>query len=152
MDLARQARIGYRVHMSVATHSLEAGSSFFVCKKESASDTRRLFFYGLENCFRLRGNASPETHAPGVHRALGALLCGQGNGFRLRGNAPISTHVPGVHRALGALFYGAKKRLPASRECADFDTCPRCSPRAWRALQRRKVSDIMHHEWGVSEL
>ncbi|MCL1845426.1 MAG: hypothetical protein FWF77_05950 [Defluviitaleaceae bacterium] len=47
-------RGGHRGHMSEATRSLEAGSSFPVQKKESASDTRRLFFYTPGNCSRLR--------------------------------------------------------------------------------------------------
>jgi len=50
---------------------------FLFCKKESASDTRRLFFYGPGNCSRLRGNVSPPTHVPGVHCALGALFMGR---------------------------------------------------------------------------
>ena len=31
-------------------------------------------------------------------------------------------------------FLWAGKLLPASRECADFNTYPRCSLRAWRAF------------------
>ncbi|MCL1844561.1 MAG: hypothetical protein FWF77_01510 [Defluviitaleaceae bacterium] len=33
---ARQARIGHRGHVSAATHSLEAGSSFLAHKKVSS--------------------------------------------------------------------------------------------------------------------
>ncbi|MCL1844900.1 MAG: hypothetical protein FWF77_03250 [Defluviitaleaceae bacterium] len=61
--------------MLAAAHSLEAGGSFLPHeKKESASDTRRLIFFGTENCSRLRENVSPPTHVSGAHRALGALF------------------------------------------------------------------------------
>ncbi|MCL1845658.1 MAG: hypothetical protein FWF77_07125 [Defluviitaleaceae bacterium] len=65
----------HRVHVSWATHSLEAEGSFLLAEKnESASVTRRLiFFCGLLNCSRLRENVTTPTHALGVQCALGAL-------------------------------------------------------------------------------
>ncbi|MCL1845166.1 MAG: hypothetical protein FWF77_04615 [Defluviitaleaceae bacterium] len=73
-EKARQARSGHRGHVSKSAHFLEAGSNFLTHEKKS----RRVsladsFFMGRENRSRLRGNASPPTHAPGAHRALGAL-------------------------------------------------------------------------------
>ncbi|MCL1845301.1 MAG: hypothetical protein FWF77_05305 [Defluviitaleaceae bacterium] len=52
---ARQARIGHRGHVSESAHSLEAGSSLLVshpAKKESASVTRRLFFFKFTQFFK----------------------------------------------------------------------------------------------------
>ncbi|MCL1844725.1 MAG: hypothetical protein FWF77_02365, partial [Defluviitaleaceae bacterium] len=72
---ARQARSGHRGHVSAATHSLEAGSSFLIHKKnESASDTRRLIFFTSGNCFRLRGNTPIPTCVFGAQCAPGALF------------------------------------------------------------------------------
>ncbi|MCL1845767.1 MAG: hypothetical protein FWF77_07670 [Defluviitaleaceae bacterium] len=57
--------------MSAATHSLEAGSNSPAHEKKSRRGYSPTLF--LWNRFRLRENAPPPTHAPGAHRALGAL-------------------------------------------------------------------------------
>ncbi|MCL1845772.1 MAG: hypothetical protein FWF77_07700 [Defluviitaleaceae bacterium] len=58
--------------MSEAAHSLEAGSSLSAQKKESASVTRRLFFYGRGNCSRLQGNYSLEIRFIRNNRVISA--------------------------------------------------------------------------------
>jgi len=91
--------------VSKSAHSLEAGNNFPKYKKKPRP--RAVFYVKQENCFRLRGNASPPACIPGAHCALGALLCKTGNCSRLRGNASPPTHAPGAHCALGALKYYA---------------------------------------------
>ncbi|MCL1846073.1 MAG: hypothetical protein FWF77_09230 [Defluviitaleaceae bacterium] len=69
---ARQARSGHRGYMPAATRSLEAGSSFPVLHKKPRGGA--VFFYTLGNCFRLRENVPTSTHSPGAYCALGALV------------------------------------------------------------------------------
>ena|GEM_PF-1636979 len=68
---------------------------------ECHSPTR--FFYRPGNCIRLRGNAPISTHAPGSHRALGALF--PRNGY------PVQTNPRQMRRAVCYAF---------ARNCRDI--------------------------------
>ena len=81
---------------------------FIFAKKESASDTRRLFFLWTGKLL------------PASRECVAADTCPR---------CPL--------RAWRA-FSSGRKLLPASRECVAADTCPRCPLRAWRAHKRQK--------------
>ena len=115
-------------------------------KNESASVTRRLVFFmtretasGFERMCRFRHMSPVSSPVPTARLARFFMTRKTASGFE--STCRPSTHAPGSHRALGELFYDSENRIRLREHVPPADTCPRCPPRAWRALLQNRINN-----------
>ncbi|MCL1845609.1 MAG: hypothetical protein FWF77_06880 [Defluviitaleaceae bacterium] len=125
-EKARQARDGNRGHVSAATRSLEAGCGFPAYEKaRQARDGNRGHVSRATRSLEAGcGLSSDEKTALQNHKREFYIF------------AKTSRRVS----LADSFFLSTGKLHPASRERADFHTCPRFPPRAWRAISPKRLS------------